>query len=472
MQNHPAGGAYHALAMAKSKTIYVCQSCGAISPKWAGQCSDCQQWNTLVERVQQGTSVTARHAGIAPNTKVQQLQEVDINETVRFSTGSQELDRVLGGGLVAGSVTLLGGDPGIGKSTLLTQYTAKLNLQLPVLYTSGEESVQQIALRGRRLGRDTEKLNVMAENHLEPILKAAQSSACKVLVVDSIQTLYTDALESAPGGVSQIRECAARLVRFAKQSQCAVILVGHVTKEGALAGPRVLEHMVDTVLYFEGDPSSSYRLIRSIKNRFGAINEIGVFAMLEQGLLDVSNPSAMFISRQNTAASGSIVLVTQEGTRPLLVEIQALVDQSALANPRRLCVGLEHNRLAMLLAILHRHAGLFLNDQDVFANVVGGIKLSETASDLPLALAIVSSLLNKPINGKLAAFGELGLTGEIRPVQGGQGRIKEAQKLGFKAVILPEANMPKTAARKKIERDIKLIPMKHIQTALAFLKEG
>jgi DNA repair protein RadA/Sms len=457
--------------MAKSKTVYVCQSCGAVAPKWAGQCGECKEWNTLIEKIEQGTTVAARHAGVAPNSRVQQLKDINLDEAIRFTTGSKELDRVLGGGLVAGSVILLGGDPGIGKSTLLTQYTAILNRQLPVLYTSGEESAQQIALRAHRLGGDTAQLAVMAENRLEPILAAAQSSRCKVLVVDSIQTVYTDALESAPGGVSQIRECAARLVRFAKQTQCAVILVGHVTKEGSLAGPRVLEHMVDTVLYFEGDTSSSYRLIRSIKNRFGAINEIGVFAMLEQGLLDVNNPSAMFVTRYNAETAGSIVLATQEGTRPLLVEVQALVDQSVLGNPRRLCVGLEQNRLAMLLAILHRHAGLFLNDQDVFANVVGGIKISETASDLALVLAIVSSLLNKAINCKLAAFGELGLTGEIRPVQGGQARIKEAEKLGFDAVILPQANMPKQNRQKKAEQNIELIPMSNIQQAINYLQE-
>jgi len=458
--------------MAKSKTVYVCQSCASVAPKWAGQCGDCGEWNTLIERVEQGTSVAARHAGVAPNSSIQQLKDVDLDESVRFSTGSKELDRVLGGGLVAGSVILLGGDPGIGKSTLLTQYTAKLNQHLSVLYTSGEESVQQIAIRAQRLGGETAQLKVMAENRLEAILAAAQSSQCKVLVVDSIQTVYTDALESAPGGVSQIRECAARLVRYAKQMQCAVILVGHVTKEGALAGPRVLEHMVDTVLYFEGDTASSYRLIRAIKNRFGAINEIGVFAMVEKGLLDVSNPSAMFVTRYNSQTAGSIVLATQEGTRPLLVEVQALVDQSVLGNPRRLSVGLEQNRLAMLLAVLHRHGGLFLNDQDVFANVVGGIKVSETASDLALVLAIVSSLLNKPINCKLVAYGELGLTGEIRPVQGGQERIKEAKKLGFEVVILPEANMPKAAERAKLEAGIKLVPMNHIQQALAYLQES
>ncbi len=456
--------------LAKSKTVYICQSCGAGSPKWAGQCGECSEWNTLVEKIKPGTSVTARHAGVAPNSKVQVLKDIDIDSTARYSTGSKELDRVLGGGLVMGSVVLLGGDPGIGKSTLLTQYTASLNQRLSVLYTSGEESAQQIALRAQRLGGRTNELAVMAENRLEAILSAAQSTQCQVLVVDSIQTMYTDALESAPGGVSQIRECAARLVRYAKQTQCAVIMVGHVTKEGALAGPRVLEHMVDTVLYFEGDPSSSYRLIRSIKNRFGAINEIGVFAMLEQGLLDVNNPSAMFVTRYQADTPGSVVLATQEGTRPLLVEVQALVDQSVLGNPRRLCVGLELNRLAMILAILHRHGGLFLNDQDVFANVVGGIKVSETAADIPLALAIVSSLLNKPINCKLVAFGELGLTGEIRPVQGGQARIGEAQKLGFDAVILPEANMPKPADRDKIASEIRLLPMKHIQQLLDYLQ--
>ena len=457
--------------MAKLKTVYICQSCGSVAPKWAGQCGECKEWNTLLEKIEQGTSVAARHAGIAPSSDICKLKDIDLNEAVRFSTGSRELDRVLGGGLVAGSVVLLGGDPGIGKSTLLTQYTAIVNRQLPVLYTSGEESAQQIALRAQRLGGDTDQLTVMAENRLEPILAAAQSCQCSVLVVDSIQTVYTDALESAPGGVSQIRECAARLVRFAKQTQCAVILVGHVTKEGSLAGPRVLEHMVDTVLYFEGDTSSSYRLIRSIKNRFGAINEIGVFAMLEQGLLDVNNPSAMFVTRYNPETAGSIVLATQEGTRPLLVEVQALVDQSVLGNPRRLCVGLEQNRLAMLLAVLHRHAGLFLNDQDVFANVVGGIKISETASDLALVLAIISSLLNKPINCKLAAFGELGLTGEIRPVQGGQARIREAQKLGFDTVILPLANMPKEDKQNSGKQKIRLIPLNHIQQAISYLQE-
>ncbi len=451
--------------MAKSKTVYLCTECGSAVPKWAGQCGDCGEWNTLIERVEQGTSVTARHAGLAPDSSVTELKDVDLQKVQRISTHSPELDRVLGGGVVPGSVTLLGGDPGIGKSTLLTQYMAKINLHQSVLYSSGEESAQQIAIRAKRLGEETQSLKVMAENRLEPILQTAQKMQPSVLVVDSIQTVYTDAIESAPGSVSQVRECAARLVRYAKQNRCAVMLVGHVTKEGSLAGPRILEHMVDAVLYFEGDTTSSFRLIRAIKNRFGAVNEIGVFAMTESGLMDVSNPSAMFVSRFSTEAAGSVVLATQEGSRPLLVEVQALVDQSALGNPRRLCVGLEQNRLAMLLAILHRHGGLMLSDQDVFANVVGGIKVTETASDLALVIALVSSLLNRAIGSKLVAFGELGLTGEIRPVQGGQDRIKEAKKLGFDSVMLPKANVPKKALS-----DIKLIPVQHVQQVLEYIQ--
>ncbi|MFT5259713.1 MAG: DNA repair protein RadA/Sms [Saprospiraceae bacterium] len=451
--------------MAKSKTVYLCTDCGSVAPKWAGQCGDCGEWNTLIARVEQGTSVAARHAGLAPDSSVIELKDVDLQKVQRLSTHSAELDRVLGGGVVPGSVILLGGDPGIGKSTLLTQYMAKMNRQQSVLYTSGEESAQQIAIRAKRLGEETQSLKVMAENRLEPILQAAQKTRPDVLVVDSIQTVYTEAIESAPGSVTQVRECAARLVRYAKQNNCAVMLVGHVTKEGSLAGPRILEHMVDAVLYFEGDTASSFRLIRAIKNRFGAVNEIGVFAMTEEGLVDVSNPSAMFVSRFSTEAAGSVVLATQEGSRPLLVEVQALVDQSALGNPRRLCVGLEQNRLAMLLAILHRHGGLMLSDQDVFANVVGGIKVTETASDLAVVIALISSLLNRSIGSKLVAFGELGLTGEIRPVQGGQDRIKEARKLGFDSVMLPKANVPK-----KPVSDIKLVPVTHIQQVLEFLQ--
>lgn len=452
--------------MAKSKTVYLCTQCGSVAPKWAGQCGDCGEWNTLIKRVEQGSSVAARHAGLAPDSSVLALKDVDLAKVQRISTQSPELDRVLGGGVVPGSVTLLGGDPGIGKSTLLTQYMAKINLQRSVLYSSGEESAQQIAIRAKRLGGETQSLRVMAENRLEPILQAVQKERPEVLVVDSIQTVYTEAIESAPGSVSQVRECAARLVRYAKQNKCAVMLVGHVTKEGSLAGPRILEHMVDAVLYFEGDTASSFRLIRAIKNRFGAVNEVGVFAMTEAGLMDVSNPSAMFVRRFSTEAAGSVVLATQEGSRPLLVEVQALVDQSALGNRRRLCVGLEQNRLAMLLAILHRHnEGLMSSDQDVFANVVGGIKISETASDLAVVIALVSSCLNRSIGSRLVAFGELGLTGEIRPVQGGQDRIKEAKKLGFESVMLPKANLPK-----KPISDIKLVPVTHIQQVLEFLQ--
>ncbi len=413
------------------------------------------------------TKGSDRHAGLAPDASVCTLGEVELTQVERIPSGSSELDRVLGGGIVPGSVILLGGDPGIGKSTILTQYMAQINETRPVLYSSGEESVQQIAIRGKRLGVATDRLRVMSENRLETILQTTLKEKPELLVVDSIQTVYAEALDSAPGSVSQVRECAARLVRFAKQNQCAVILVGHVTKEGAIAGPRILEHMVDTVLYFEGDTSSSYRLLRAIKNRFGAVNEIGVFAMTETGLKDVTNPSAMFVSRYGADTPGSVVLATQEGTRPLLVEVQALVDESSLANPRRLCVGLEQNRLAMLLAVTHRHAGLFLSDQDVFANVVGGVRVTETASDLALLMAVVSSLLNRPMGSKLATFGEIGLTGEIRPVQGGQDRIKEAAKLGFETVIVPHANAPK-----KNTTGIEVISVRHIQEALDFLQNN
>ncbi len=421
----------------------------------------------MTETASPASKGASRHAGLTPDASILTLGEVDVTQLIRIQTGSQELDRVLGGGIVPGSVILLGGDPGIGKSTLLTQYLAQMNQQMPVLYSSGEESIQQIAVRGKRLGVETKQLRVMSENRLEPILDAALKERPDVLVVDSIQTVYTEALESPPGSVSQVRECASRLVRFAKQNRCAVILVGHVTKEGAIAGPRILEHMVDAVLYFEGDTANAYRLIRAIKNRFGAVNEIGVFAMTETGLQDVANPSAMFVSRYGADTPGSVVLATQEGTRPLLVEVQALVADSVLSNPKRLCVGLEPNRLAMILAILHRHGGLFLNDQDVFANVVGGVKISETASDIALLMAIVSSLLNKPVGSRLAAFGEIGLTGEIRPVQGGQDRIREAAKLGFDQVLIPAANAPKNH-----RADIEVIAVKHIQAILDFVQNN
>lgn len=431
--------------MAKIKTVYSCTECGAQFPKWTGQCQDCGDWNTLQEEaapqkiVASGTKA-ARFEGFAPKAKVQRLKEVSLQGTPRFPSGVAELDRVLGGGLVPGSVILLGGDPGIGKSTLILQSLALLSKTKETLYVTGEESAEQIALRAQRLGVQDADLSLLADNQLEGVLDIAVSHKPDVLVIDSIQTLYTDTLQSAPGSVAQVRETASRLVRFGKQTGTIVILVGHVTKEGALAGPRVLEHMVDTVLYFEGERNSSFRLIRAIKNRFGAVNEIGVFAMTDRGLKEVTNPSAMFIKRAQEDATGSVVLVSQEGTRPLLVEVQSLVDQSSLANPRRVTVGLDNQRLAMLLAVVNRHAGLSLYDQDVFVNVIGGVKVHEPAADLAILLSVLSSFKNKRLDNNLAVFGEVGLTGEIRPVQGGLARVKEVEKLGFKRVIMPKGN--------------------------------
>ncbi|NKB76774.1 MAG: DNA repair protein RadA [Gammaproteobacteria bacterium] len=450
--------------MSKRKVVFSCTDCAAESPKWSGQCGECGQWNTLVEQTLSAVlnAPNQRFAGFAPSSAVRKISEVDITQVTRIPSGSAEFDRVLGGGLVPGSVILIGGDPGIGKSTLLLQYLSSLSQQLPVLYVSGEESAEQIALRSKRLDLKGENLKVMAENRLESLLAAAVNEAPSILVADSIQTFYSDALTSAPGSVSQVRESAARLVRYAKQSGCCVILVGHVTKEGALAGPRILEHMVDCVLYFEGDSSSSFRMIRAIKNRFGAVNEIGVFAMTEQGLKDVTNPSAMFVNRQGASKPGSVVLATQEGTRPLLVEVQALVDDSAMANPRRLCVGLEQNRLAMLLAVAHRHAGMSLNGYDVFTNVAGGVKVSETGADLALLMAILSSIKNRAVGNDLVIFGEIGLSGELRPVQRGLDRLREAEKLGFKRALVPHANRPKG------ERfDLEILTAKRVDDALA-----
>ena len=429
--------------MAKSKINYQCSQCGGEFPKWAGQCGECGAWNSLHEQVAREVTTTRRFSGFAPAEKARPLAQIDISEVHRLSSGSVEFDRVLGGGLVRGATVLLGGDPGIGKSTLLLQYLSTIGQNLPVLYISGEESAEQLAMRAQRLALRADKLSVMAENNLETILQTACAQLPTVLVADSIQTVYSDALSSAPGSVSQVRDCAAQLVRYAKQSGCTVVLVGHVTKEGALAGPRILEHMVDSVLYFEGDNASSFRLIRAFKNRFGAVNEIGVFAMTEQGLVDVANPSAMFVGKQSAARPGSVVLATQEGTRPLLVEVQALVDESALNHPRRLCVGLEHNRLAMLLAIAHRHAGISVNRHDVFANVAGGVRVTETGGDLALLIAVLSSVKSKAVGGELVVFGEVGLSGELRPVQRGLDRIKEAKKLGFTRALIPRANKPK-----------------------------
>jgi DNA repair protein RadA/Sms len=431
--------------MAKAKVVYGCTSCGAQHPKWSGQCQDCGDWNCLQEEAapQKVASKpkSARFEGFAPKANVQKLSAVNIKGTPRFGSGLAELDRVLGGGLVPGSVILLGGDPGIGKSTLILQSLSLLSESKKTLYVTGEESAEQIALRAKRLGVQDADLALLADNQLESILDIALPYKPDVLVMDSIQTLYTDTLQSAPGSVAQVRETASRLVRFGKQTGTIVILVGHVTKEGALAGPRVLEHMVDTVLYFEGERNSSFRLIRAIKNRFGAVNEIGVFAMTDSGLQQVTNPSAMFIKRAQTNSTGSVILVSQEGTRPLLVEVQSLVDQSSLANPRRVTVGLDNQRLSMLLAVVNRHASCSLYDQDVFVNVIGGVKVHEPAADLAIILSVLSSFKNRPLDNDLAVFGEVGLTGEVRPVQAGLGRIKEVEKLGFKRLIIPKGNL-------------------------------
>jgi DNA repair protein RadA/Sms len=428
--------------MAKAKTQYTCTECGASEPKWQGQCPSCNAWNTLVETVPEAAT-QSRFASLAPTAQLQKLADVEAQDVSRQATGIAEFDRVLGGGLVAGGVVLIGGDPGIGKSTLLLQTVCKVSQSLKSFYISGEESAQQIAMRAQRLGLDASQVDVLAEINLEKISQVLQQHKPDVVVIDSIQTVYSEALQSAPGSVAQVRECSAQLTRIAKQLGISMILVGHVTKEGSLAGPRVLEHIVDSVLYFEGDQNSSFRLIRAFKNRFGAVNELGVFAMTEKGLREVSNPSALFLSHHESPVPGSCITVTQEGTRPLLVEIQALVDTAHAPNPKRLCVGLEQNRLAMLLAVLHRHAGVACFDQDVFINAVGGVKISEPAVDLAVLLAIVSSLKNKPLPNKMIVFGEVGLAGEVRPVQRGQERLKEAAKLGFTHAIIPKANAPK-----------------------------
>lgn len=434
--------------MAKAKTVYICTECGGQTPKWAGQCPNCNGWNTLVESVAETSTGGHRYQSLAKSTPIRKLADIEASDVPRFSSGVGEFDRVLGGGLVAGGVVLIGGDPGIGKSTLLLQSLAHLARERRALYVSGEESGAQIALRAQRLGLGAAgegggELDLLAEIQLEKILGAIEAEKPDVVVIDSIQTVYSEALTSAPGSVAQVRECAAQLTRTAKQSGVTVIMVGHVTKEGALAGPRVLEHIVDTVLYFEGDTHSSYRLVRAFKNRFGAVNELGVFAMTEKGLRGVANPSALFLSQHEQSVPGSCVLVTQEGTRPLLVEVQALVDTAQVPNPRRLAVGLEQNRLAMLLAVMHRHAGIACFDQDVFLNAVGGVKITEPAADLAVLLAIHSSLRNKPLPRGIVAFGEVGLAGEIRPSPRGQDRLKEAAKLGFSIAIIPKANAPK-----------------------------
>ena len=435
--------------MAKEKTLFTCNACGATSPRWLGKCPGCGAWNTLIETVPEAApgknrlSGAGQYAGLAQAQAVMPLAAIEASDVARTASGIDELDRVLGGGIVEGGVVLIGGDPGIGKSTLLLQALDALQRAgLPTLYVTGEESGAQVALRSRRLGLDHSQVNVLAEIQLEKILATIDATQPAVAVIDSIQTVYSDQLTSAPGSVAQVRECAAHLTRAAKASGVAIVLVGHVTKEGALAGPRVLEHMVDTVLYFEGDTHSQFRLVRAIKNRFGAVNEIGVFAMTEKGLKGVSNPSAIFLSQHSEPVPGSCVMVTLEGTRPMLVEIQALVDSGG-PSPRRLSVGLDKDRLAMLLAVLHRHAGVACMDQDVFVNAVGGVRISEPAADLAVMLSITSSLRGTPLPRGFIAFGEVGLAGEVRPAPRGQERLKEAAKLGFSVAVVPKANAPK-----------------------------
>jgi DNA repair protein RadA/Sms len=427
----------------KAKTLYTCSDCGGTSPKWLGKCPHCNAWNTLVESVAEAPGKN-RYQSLVAAQPVATLSEIDATDVDRQPTGIDELDRVLGGGVVAGGVVLIGGDPGIGKSTLLLQALDAMARRLRTLYVTGEESGAQVALRSRRLGLDGSQVRVVAEIQLEKIIATLAAEQPAVCVIDSIQTLYSEQLTSAPGSVAQVRECAAQLTRCAKSTGVAIVLVGHVTKDGTLAGPRVLEHIVDTVLYFEGDTHSSFRLVRAIKNRFGAVNEIGVFAMTERGLKGVSNPSAIFLSTHGEPVPGSCVLVTIEGTRPMLVEVQALVDSGG-PSPRRLSVGLDRDRLAMMLAVLHRHAGIACLDQDVFVNAVGGVRISEPAADLAVMLAIQSSLRGKPLPRGFIAFGEVGLAGEVRPAPRGQERLKEAAKLGFSVAVVPKANAPRKA---------------------------
>lgn len=448
--------------MTKLKTLYICNSCGGQTLKWQGQCPHCREWNTLTETVKEKNVL--RFSPDSMQKQVMSLSEVETEDMPRFLTGMDEFDRVLGGGLVQGGVVLLGGDPGIGKSTLLLQALSRMSAHHQVLYVSGEESMQQVALRARRLSLDVTRVDLLTEIRLEAIQSILAEHRPRIAIIDSIQTIYSETLQSVPGSVAQVRECAARLTRFAKTSGTCIVLVGHVTKDGTLAGPRVLEHMVDTVLYFEGDTHSAFRLIRAFKNRFGAVNELGVFAMTEKGLREVGNPSALFLSHHGVRVPGTCVMVTQEGTRPLLVEIQALVDEAHAPSPKRLCVGLEQNRLAMLLAVLHRHAGIPCFDQDIFINAVGGVKITEPGADLAVMLAIVSSLKNQVLPEKTVIFGEIGLAGEVRPVQRGQERIKEAAKLGFTCAVIPKANQSR-----QVVKEIKIIAVERVEEAVSAL---
>jgi len=451
--------------MAKPKTQYACTECGGNSPKWQGQCPHCGAWNTLVETIAATAPVRFESVSGTRST-VTPLASVEMKATSRIATGLDEFDRVLGGGLVPGGVILLGGDPGIGKSTLLLQAGAALGALHRTLYVTGEESAEQIALRAQRLGLVNAPIELLAEVQLEAIVAAINATAPEIVVIDSVQTVYTEALASAPGSVAQVRECAAQLTRLAKQRGVIVLFVGHVTKEGAIAGPRVLEHIVDTVLYFEGDPHSSFRLVRAIKNRFGAANELGVFAMTERGLKGVANPSALFLSQHADGVAGSAVVATLEGSRPLLVEVQALVDPVQGGMPRRLAVGLDPQRLALLLAVLHRHGGVDTGGFDVFVNAVGGVRILEPAVDLAVLVAVCSSLKNKPVPQKTLVFGEVGLAGEIRPVQRGQERIREAAKLGFKTFVIPNLNKPK-----QVIDDTRIVAVDRVEEALALLRE-
>ena len=458
--------------MAKVKTQFVCRECGSSSPRWIGQCPDCHAWNTMEEQIQStsgaGRSLKAGYAG-GLSAQVSDLSQAQVRSETRILTGMSELDRVLGGGLVGGSVVLIGGDPGIGKSTLLLQCLAQFaHSGKRVLYVSGEESVAQIKSRAERLGLPTKGVRVLTETALETVLATAETEQPEILVADSIQTLHMSELSSAPGSVGQVRECAARLTQYAKARGTAVFLVGHVTKDGGIAGPRVLEHIVDAVLYFEGESGSRYRILRAFKNRFGAVNEIGVFAMTEKGLKEVSNPSAIFLSGPIEQRPGSLVMVTREGTRPLLVEVQALVDSSPMPNPRRVAVGFDGNRLAMLLAVLHRHGGIAVYDQDVFVNIVGGIRATETAADLPVLLAVLSSFRDRASHVRTIAFGEIGLAGEIRPVPNGEDRLKEAASQGFERAIVPKANLGKYSAGKNAQLGgMVIVPVSWLSDAIA-----
>lgn len=452
--------------MAKAKLTFCCQTCGTLYPKWTGQCTGCNEWNTIAEEASAPIPMSRYQGYAGSDAAIARMADITLHEEYRLSSGSQELDRVLGGGIIMGSAILIGGDPGIGKSTILLQTIAHLSQSVDVLYVTGEESPQQITLRSRRLGLSENKVFLLADTHVENILTHVKKEKPRVLVIDSIQTMHTSLLNSAPGSVGQVRESAMQLVSYAKQTQTALFLIGHVTKEGNIAGPRVLEHMVDTVLYFEGEQDNRHRIIRAVKNRFGAVNEIGIFAMTDKGLKEINQPSAIFLSRGDKVSSGSIITATKEGSRPLLVEVQALVDTSHMANPRRLSVGLDTQRLSMLLAILNRHSGISTHSLDVFLNVVGGLQIFETAADLPVIFAIISSLRNKPLPIDLIAFGEIGLGGEIRPVPGGQERLKEASKHGFKTAIVPHGN----AAKKTVE-GMKVLSVQTLKEAIDCLEE-